>query len=58
MNMGIMVSKVMPIAKKVVPIAFGAISGALSVIGSQRDTKWRNDTDERLKALESLVKKD
>jgi hypothetical protein len=58
MNIGGFVAKALPYAKKIGPIAFGAITGALGAISTQKEAKWKSNTDDRLAALEALVKKD
>ena len=58
MNMGVIVSKAMPIAKKIIPIAFGALTGGLSVISDQKAAKELTDMKDRIADLEKLVKKD
>lgn len=56
MNIGSVATKAIPFAKKIAPIAFGAITGAMGAISSQKEAKRLKDIEDRLGALEALKK--
>lgn len=58
MNIGTIMGKALPVAKKVGPILFGAVTGALGAISSQKEAKRLANIEERLAAAEALLKKD
>lgn len=56
MNIGVMVSKALPYAKTIGPVVFGAVTGALGAISSQKEAKRLANIEKRLATLEALKK--